>query len=136
MNFRIKNIIIVSFLIIVLTGVFILSGCSRQVYEGKYITTSVPYAPIDEFKYENWVILSFKIPGKRREKGKMFEFWLFRNGKKRREMWLSAKIVNKRMFYLQERIGDNVISRASFVAPPTYEAVKERIKSLLSSEIK
>jgi len=135
MNFKIQITTITIFLFM-LTGIFLFSGCSGQVYEGKYITTSVPYDPMDEFKYEGWIILSFKTPGKRQEEGKYYEFWLFRNGKKRRQMWLSAKIVNKRMFYLQERVGDNVVSRASFAAPPTYEAVKERIKALLSSEIK
>ena len=114
----------------------LISGCSGKVYEGKYISTKVPYDPIDEFKYEGWVILAFQTPGKRPEEGKLFEFWLFRNGEKRREMWLSAKIVNKRMFFLQERIGENIISHASFSAPPTYEAIKERLKALLSSESK
>ncbi len=113
-----------------------LGGCSGKVYEGKYITVSVPYDPIDEFKYEGYVILSFETPGKRPEEGELYRFWFFKNGEKVREMWLVAKVVNKRMFFLQEKIGENIISHASFTAPPTYEAVKERIKALLSSESK
>ena len=115
-------------------GILVISGCGRKTYRGKYITVAVPYDPIDEFQHEGWTILAFQKPGKRAEEGEIYRFWLFRNGKKQRELWLTAKIVNKRMFFLQEQVGDNIISRASFIAPPSYEAVKERLKAFLTSE--
>ncbi|HDG67652.1 MAG TPA: hypothetical protein ENG11_00715 [candidate division Zixibacteria bacterium] len=115
---------------------FVIFGCGGMKYHGKYITTTVPYEPIDEFKHEGWVILAFEHPGKRPEEGEIYKFWLFKNGKKQREIVLNAKIVGTRKFFLQEQIGDVVKTHASFIAPPTYEAVKERLKAVLSAEAK
>lgn len=122
--------LVVSF--VLLAGV--LEGCGGMKYRGKYITVSVPREPIDEFKYEGWVILAFEHPGKRPEEGEIYRFWLFKNGKKQRELVLNAKIVGTRKFFLQEKVGDVIKTHASFLAPPTYEAVKERVKALLAAE--
>ncbi len=111
------------------------AGCGGKLYRGKYVTVSVPYDPIDEFKHEGWVILAFQRPGKRPEEGEIYRFWLFSGGKKLREIWLEAKVVGSRRFYLQEEVGENIITHASFSAPPSYEAVKERLKALLSAEV-
>ena len=132
MNKSIFSITTIFFLGILCGCIFL--GCGEKTYKGKYITVAVPYEPMDEFEHEGWIILSFELQGKRPEEGELYRFWLFRNGKKTRELWLSVKIVNNRMFYLQEKRGENTVSHASFVAPPTYEAIKERIKALLSSE--
>ncbi len=122
------------YIAVIVIAAHFLYGCSEKTYHGRYVTIGVPYEPFDEFEHEGWVVISFEVPGKRPEEGKIFEFWLFRGGKKTRELWLSAKIVGKRMFFLQEQVGENVVSHASFNAPPTYEAVKERIKTLLASQ--
>lgn len=131
---KIKAVSTSIMILAILAAVAILDGCGGKTYRGKYITVSVPYNPLDEFEYGDWVVLSFESPGKRPEEGEMYNFWLFRDGKKERKIWLSAKIVGKRMFFLQERRGDNIVSHASFTAPPTYEATKERLKVLLGSE--
>jgi hypothetical protein len=110
-----------------------LSGCGEQQFKGKYISVPVEYQPIDEFEHEGWVVLSFETPGKRQEEGRLYSFWIYRNAKKMRELTLEVRIVGTRKFYLQEQVGENTVSHASFVAPPTYEAIKERIKALLSS---
>ncbi|MCD6595374.1 hypothetical protein J7L68_06845 [bacterium] len=132
MNRKILAIFLTAFLLILITA--LIPGCGGKTYRGKYITVSVPYYPIDEFQYEDWTILAFQKPGQRPEEGEIYRFWLFKDGKKQRELWLSVKIVNRRMFFLQEQIGDNIVSHASFIAPPSYDAVKERIKALLTSE--
>ncbi len=111
-----------------------LAGCGGKIYRGKYVTATVQLDPIDEFQHGKWVVLAFETPGKRPEEGEYNRFWLYVDGEKKRELVLVAKVVGKRMFYLQEQVGKQIISHASFVAPPTYDAVKERIKALLSSE--
>ncbi len=130
-----KNLMALAIALIAVVGFGLaFYGCGGMTYRGKYITTKVPYEPIDEFKHEGWVVLAFEHPGKRPEEGEIYKFWLFRNGKKEREIVLNAKIVGTRKFFLQERIGDVVKTHASFIAPPTYEAVKERLKAVLSAE--
>lgn len=108
-------------------------GCSGQVYHGRYITTRVPQQPIDEFEHEGWVILGFQHELRTAE-GTIFTFWLFKDGSKKREMWLTANVVGTRKYFLKEKVGEEIISYASFLAQPKYEGAKEQVKVVLSKE--
>jgi len=121
-------------LLLVFSAIISVIGCGGITYKGKFVTVAVPYEPREEFEHEGWIVLTFEKPGMRTEEGEVFRFWLCRDGKKQRELVLNAKIVGTRKFYLQEKVGDNTIAHASFVAPPSYEAVVERVKALISSE--
>lgn len=116
-----------------LLALCVFMGCSGKVYHGRYITVRVPQDPIDEFEHEGWTILAFQHELRTAE-GTIFTFWLFRNGDKKREMWLTANVVGSRKYFLKEKIGEEVISYASFIAQPKYEGVKEQVKIVLTKE--
>ncbi len=113
--------------IIILDG-----GCAEKKlrYDGRFISVNVSKMPLDEFQSDGWTILAFEI--KINNDYSEYEFWLFKDNKKIREIKLSRDKDDK--FYLREQAGSKVKNHAVFFAPPVYDAVKESLRTSLLTE--
>jgi len=107
-------------------------GCAEKKmrYDGRFISVNVPKIPLDEFQSDGWTILAFK--SKINYDYSEYEFWLFKNNKKIREIKLIRDADEK--FYLREQDGTKVINHSVFIAPPVYDAVKESLRTTLLTE--
>ena len=122
---------LVKYTSLVLISLFI-TGCGKT-YHGKYITTVLDEEPTDEFKVGKVVVLAAKNEERREKEGWFYKFYIYEDGKQTRMFRLVAKVVNKRAFYLEEKLDDKIKSHAYFDTEPAYETVKDRVVALIKA---
>ncbi len=121
-------------IILIMGTLILLTGCSKVVYSGKYITVETRELPMDEWKLGDYVVLSWENQNKRQEDKWVYRFEVYRRETLVGEYLLRSEKVDAKRYYLKVEEEDRLKTIASFDAKPQYRAVRDRMIAALKAD--
>ncbi len=121
-------------IILIMGTLILLTGCSKVVYSGKYITVETRELPMDEWKLGDYVVLSWENQNKRQEDKWVYRFEVYRRETLVGEYLLRSEKVDAKRYYLKVEEEDRLKTIASFDAKLEYRAVRDRMIAALKAD--
>ena len=109
------------------------AGCSKVLYEGKYITLKTKVMPIDEWKLGDYVVLAWENAKLRQDDKWIYRFEIYKNEALVHRYLLRSERVDSKRYFLKVDKNGTLKTFASFDSKPGYDAVKSRVAASLKS---